>query len=104
MRFKDKVAIVTGGANGIGRATALIIAREGGVVVAVDTNADRLRALEAETEAFDGRVVGRVCDVMDEAQVDALVGAVAEDFGGVDILVNVVGGSTRGFSGQGCLG
>jgi NAD(P)-dependent dehydrogenase (short-subunit alcohol dehydrogenase family) len=94
MRFEEKVALVTAAASGIGRASANIMAREGAVIVAVDNNQERLDRTVAEISATGGRAHGRLCDALDAEQVDALVGAVAREFGRIDILVNAVGGST----------
>jgi NAD(P)-dependent dehydrogenase (short-subunit alcohol dehydrogenase family) len=94
MRFKDRVALITAAASGIGRATAEIMAGEGAVVVAVDKDAERLDDMVASLRATQGRVHGRKVDALDAAQVDALVPAVAQEFGTIDILVNAVGGST----------
>jgi NAD(P)-dependent dehydrogenase (short-subunit alcohol dehydrogenase family) len=94
MRFKDRVALVTAAASGIGRATAEIMAGEGAVVVAVDNNGERLDDMVAALRATQGRVHGRKVDALDARQVDALVPAVAQEFGAIDILVNAVGGST----------
>ena len=94
MRFTDRVAIITAAASGIGRATADIMAREGAVVVAVDIDEGRLDATVAALRAAGGRAHGRRTDVLDAAQVDALVASVTQEFGAIDILVNAVGGST----------
>jgi NAD(P)-dependent dehydrogenase (short-subunit alcohol dehydrogenase family) len=94
MRFTDKVALITAAASGIGRATADIVAAEGGVVVAVDNNQERLDKTVAELTAAGGRAHGRLCDALAADQVDPLVAAVAGEFGRIDILVNAVGGST----------
>ena len=94
MRFTDRVAIITAAASGIGRATADIMAREGAVVVAVDIDEGRLDATVAALRAAGGRAHGRRLDVLDPAQVDALVASVTQEFGAIDILVNAVGGST----------
>jgi len=94
MRFKDRVALITAAASGIGRATAEIMAAEGAVVVAVDNNAERLDEMVASLRARQGRAHGRTMDALDAAGVDALVPAVAREFGSIDILVNAVGGST----------
>src|SRR5580698_7818595 len=94
MRYSDKVALITAAANGIGRATCDIIAREGGIVVAVDNNQERLDvAVDAMTRA-GGRAHGRLCDALDQSQVDAVVANVVKEFGRIDVLVNAVGGST----------
>jgi NAD(P)-dependent dehydrogenase (short-subunit alcohol dehydrogenase family) len=94
MRFKDKVAIVTAFANGIGRATAEIIAREGAIVVGIDNHPDRLESATAALRGAGGRAHGRLCDALDQGQVETAVASVEKEFGGVDILVNAVGGST----------
>jgi NAD(P)-dependent dehydrogenase (short-subunit alcohol dehydrogenase family) len=94
MRFKDRVALITAAASGIGRASAEIMAREGGVVIAVDKDEARLDDMVASLRATQGRVHGRKIDALDPKQVDALVPEVAAEFGAIDILVNAVGGST----------
>src|SRR5438128_488825 len=94
MRFQDKVALITAAASGIGRATADIIAREGGIVVAVDNNAERLDRTVTELREAGGRAHARLCDALDAAQVDRTVASVAQEFAAIDILVNAVGGST----------
>jgi NAD(P)-dependent dehydrogenase (short-subunit alcohol dehydrogenase family) len=97
MRFAGKVALITAAANGIGRATAAIMAREGATVIAVDNHQGRLdEALPSLREAAGkaGKVEGRLVDALDAAQVDAVVAEVARDHGRIDILVNAVGGST----------
>jgi NAD(P)-dependent dehydrogenase (short-subunit alcohol dehydrogenase family) len=94
MRFKDRVALITAAASGIGRASAEIMAREGGVIVAVDKDAERLDDMVASLRASQGRVHGRNIDALDPREVDALVPEVAAEFGAIDILVNAVGGST----------
>jgi NAD(P)-dependent dehydrogenase (short-subunit alcohol dehydrogenase family) len=94
MRFEGKIALITACASGIGRATADIMAREGAIVVGIDTNAERLEQMVAEIAAAGGKAHGRLCDALDKDQVDPLVASVAQEFGGIDILVNAVGGST----------
>jgi NAD(P)-dependent dehydrogenase (short-subunit alcohol dehydrogenase family) len=94
MRFKDQVALITAAANGIGRATAEIMVREGAMVVAVDNNPERLDAAITSLTSGGGRAHGRLCDALDEAQVNDVVAGVVREFGSIDILVNAVGGST----------
>lgn len=94
MRFKGKVALITAAANGIGRATADIMAREGAVVVCVDNHQERLDAAAGDMTRAGGIVHPRLCDALDQAQVDAVATAAAAGFGRIDILVNAVGGST----------
>jgi NAD(P)-dependent dehydrogenase (short-subunit alcohol dehydrogenase family) len=94
MRFTGKVALITAFANGIGRATAEIMAREGAIVVGVDNHRDRLETAVAALRITGGRGHGKLCDALDQGQVDATVASVEQEFGAVDILVNAVGGST----------
>jgi len=94
MRFKDKVAVITAFANGIGRATAEIMAREGAIVVGVDNHPDRLESAATALRNAGGRAHGRLCDALDQGQVETTVASVEKEFGAVDILVNAVGGST----------
>jgi len=94
MRFTDKVAVITAFANGIGRATAEIMAREGAIVVGIDNHPDRLEGAVTALRAAGGRAHGRLCDALEQNQVEATVAAVEKEFGRIDILVNAVGGST----------
>lgn len=94
MRFADKVAVITAFANGIGRATAEIMAREGATVVGVDNHPGRLESAVKALRSAGGRAHGRICDALDQGQVEATVASVDKEFGAVDILVNAVGGST----------
>ena len=94
MRFADKVAVITAFANGIGRATAEIMAREGATVVGVDNHPDRLESAVQALRSAGGRAHGRICDALDQGPVEATVASVDKEFGAVDILVNAVGGST----------
>jgi NAD(P)-dependent dehydrogenase (short-subunit alcohol dehydrogenase family) len=94
MRFQDQVALITAAGSGIGRATADIMAREGAIVIVADNDAARCTATVAALEQAGGRAFGKVVDALDPAQVDATVAAVAREHGGIDILVNAVGGST----------
>ena len=91
MRFTDKVALITAAANGIGRATAEIMAREGATVICVDNHPGRL---DAAVSALGAQAHGQLCDALDQGQVDAVVDNVVKTFGRIDVLVNAVGGST----------
>ena len=94
MRFEGKTAVITAAGAGIGRATADIIVREGGTVVAVEINNARLEKMTAELGDCAGQVEGHCIDAMDEIQVRALIAQTEKTHGGIDILVNAVGGST----------
>jgi NAD(P)-dependent dehydrogenase (short-subunit alcohol dehydrogenase family) len=93
MRFKDKAALITACASGIGRATAEIMANEGALIVGVDNDQRRLDMMVEAITMRGGRAVGHCIDALDEGQVEAVVAATAKDYG-IDILVNAVGGST----------
>ena len=88
--LENKVAVVTGAAQGIGRAIALRFARQGAVVAVLDINIERaaetVRLIEAE--GFSSKAKFIHCDVARVADVDAAVAETAQMFGGVDILVN----------------
>lgn len=89
-----RVAIVTGGSDGIGKAAALSMAREGARVAICARRPDVLEAAAQEIrDATGGEVVGIPCDVTNEAQVREMVARVAETWGGIDILVNNAGTS-----------
>ena len=94
MRFKDQVALITAAASGIGKATAEIIAAEGGIVIAVDTDQGRLDKLTTGLKDTGGRAHGHRADALDPRQVQDVVDAVVREHGRIDILVNAVGGST----------
>jgi 3-hydroxybutyrate dehydrogenase len=90
MRLKDKVAIVTGAASGIGKDIARVFAREGARVAIADLNQKAADA--AASELGDSRIaVGVVMDVTNEQQVEAGVARTVEQFGKVDILVSNAG-------------
>jgi NAD(P)-dependent dehydrogenase (short-subunit alcohol dehydrogenase family) len=84
-----KIALVTGGAGGIGAATARRLLAAGACVMVTDRDADTLASVQAQLSAAHGRDVVRaeVCDVTDEAQIRATFDACALQFGGLDILV-----------------
>jgi NAD(P)-dependent dehydrogenase (short-subunit alcohol dehydrogenase family) len=88
-RVAGKVSIVTGGASGLGAATARRLAAEGARVVIADINADGSETVAAEARAAGGDAAARPTDVGDAEQVQALVESVADDYGRIDVLVNV---------------
>lgn len=92
---EGKVVLITGGAAGIGRATALKIASAGADLIVVDRDEAPLRELEQEIRTAGGRIATFRCDLTDFAQVDETIRAVLEKHGGVDILVNNAGHSIR---------
>ena len=88
MRLRDRVAIITGAAQGIGRAYALRFAREGAHVVVADIRDQQARAVAAECAALGPAALGARVDVADEASTRALAEAAIERFGRIDVLVN----------------
>ena len=88
MKLKDKVAIVTGGARGIGEAIVRAYAGEGAHVVIADVDTAKAEALAAE---LGGKALALRLDVRDKTSIESMVDAVASKLGGVDILVNNAG-------------
>ncbi|HSR13438.1 MAG TPA: SDR family NAD(P)-dependent oxidoreductase [Thermodesulfobacteriota bacterium] len=95
MRFKDKVAIVTGGASGIGAATARALAREGARVAVMDMNPEGLRKIESEFTKEGFPFLGVAGDVSREEAVKSAIDQTVSRFGGIDLLVNNAGISPK---------
>ncbi len=90
MRFNEQVALITGAASGIGRATAMRLAEEGARVALVDRNAELLTEVERQLPA-SAQAMSFPLDVSDEAAVEACASAVIGRFGKVDVLCNIAG-------------
>ncbi len=90
-RVDGKVAIVTGGASGIGRASAETLAREGASVVVTDIDAREGEAVVEGIKAAGGTAIFRKQDVVDEALWGEIVASTVEEFGKLDVLVNNAG-------------
>ena len=92
-----KVAIITGGSDGLGRAAAERLAREGARVAICGRRKERLeQAADGIRKATGGQILAQVADVSRAADIEALVAATVAQFGGLDILVNNAGQSAAG--------
>jgi NAD(P)-dependent dehydrogenase (short-subunit alcohol dehydrogenase family) len=87
-RFDGKVAIVTGGAGNIGRATARLLASEGAGVTVADLDGDAAASVAAEIAAADGTARAQTVDVTDPDAVEAMVRDTVASYGGLDVLHN----------------
>jgi 3-hydroxybutyrate dehydrogenase len=91
VKVPDRIALVTGGGRGIGRAIALAFAREGAHVAVTARTSSELDAVAAEVRALGRKALAVPCDVGDRTQVDDAVRRVTEHLGRVEILVNNAG-------------
>ena len=91
MRLEGKVAVITGTAAGIGRASALRFAEEGALIVGADVSADANAATVRLVEDAGGKMIGTTVDVTDDASVAALFGLAEAEFGRVDVIFNNAG-------------
>ena len=91
MDYKGKVAVVTGGTKGIGRAIAEALAREGLNVCVGARSLDEVKQTVRELEGLGVSATGAACDVRASEECDALIGHAVEELGGVDVLVNNAG-------------
>jgi len=95
MKLKERVAIVTGAAYGIGRGIALKLAREGADVVVADIELEQANKVADELKALGVNALVVRTDVTKSREVDRMVRAALDEFGKIDILVNNAGGTAR---------
>lgn len=93
LQLKDKVALITGPAKGMGRAVTLAFAREGARLVLAGRDTGAIEPVAAEARALGVEAIVVPCDLTVGAQTDALAAHALEAFGRVDVLVNIAGGS-----------
>lgn len=97
MEFQDKVALITGSAQGIGKATALAFAKEGAIVVLNDVNKERLSETASELEKTGARYLSILANTAVQSEVEEMFNQVIEELGRLDILVNNAGITRDGF-------
>jgi NAD(P)-dependent dehydrogenase (short-subunit alcohol dehydrogenase family) len=94
--LRDKVAVVTGGANGIGKATAGLFAEEGARIAIADRDSSALRETVNKLRKVTDDAIGVAVDVSSEIEVSQFVASTMAKFGRIDVLVNCVGISLQG--------
>jgi len=90
-RLADKVTIITGGANGMGRVAASRFAAEGAKVLVADLDGDAAEAVAAEVRGEGGEAASVAVDVRSEPEVEAMVAAAVDRWGGLDVIYNNAG-------------
>lgn len=100
LSLEGKVAILTGSGSGLGRATALIMARGGADIVAVGRRPDPLQKTVEMVEELGGKAMAIPTDATNSKEVDAMVDRVNDEYGRVDILVNYAGGGDDSGAGK----
>ncbi|MBI5475291.1 MAG: 3-oxoacyl-[acyl-carrier-protein] reductase [Ignavibacteriales bacterium] len=90
-RLENKIAMITGGAQGIGKSIAMMLAQSGADIIIADTNADGIENTKKEIETIGRKVLGVSCNVSASVEVDLLVKKSLETFHRIDILVNNAG-------------
>ena len=99
----EKICVVTGSAGGIGRATAIEMAKQGAKVLVADINADGGAETVGLVESAGGEAIFFECDVRDEAQIERMMDRAAQHFGGIDVLHNNAGVHETYFTEQATL-
>ncbi|HJP93480.1 MAG TPA: SDR family oxidoreductase [Pyrinomonadaceae bacterium] len=95
MTLKDQVCIISGGGSGIGRATAIRMAEDGGKIVLLGRTKSKLQIVQAEIERAGGKVTTHTLDITDLEATQAIVKDVVREFERIDVLVNCAGDISR---------
>lgn len=88
MKLEGRVALITGGGTGIGRTIAITFAREGADIALAGRRSKPLEEVTAEVRAHGRKAIAIPCDISSEEEVEAMVERIAEELGGVDVLIN----------------
>ena len=91
MRYQDKVVVITGGSRGLGLVMARELASLGARIAIVARDAGELSRAQSDLESFGSTVHSQVCDVTDQAAVDAAFAEISSALGPIDVLVNNAG-------------
>lgn len=91
MNFKGKIILITGASSGIGRSTAILLAKRGAKLILISRNKEKLDHLSSELQNFNVPTYFYECDVSDKSQVNKISKLILEKFGSVDILINNAG-------------
>ena len=90
-----RVALVSGAASGLGKATALAVAEAGADVVLADIDEDGMRTVAGEIESLRRRALPRVCDISEPEQICSMFERIDEEFGRIDFVANIAGETVR---------
>ena len=90
-----RVAMVSGAASGLGKATALAVAEAGADVVLADINEDGLRVVAGEIESLHRRALPQVCDISEPEQICSMFARIDDEFGRIDFVANIAGEAVR---------
>ena len=93
--LSGRVALVSGAASGMGKATAMALAEAGASVVLADINEDGVRATAVEIESLERRALPLICDVSQPEQIRSMFERVDGEFGRIDFLANIAGEAVR---------
>lgn len=95
-RLTDRVAVITGGASGIGESAGRVLAAAGAAVVLGDVDAEKAETVAGEIVAAGGRAVAQACNISQRADLDALVDRAVSEYGRLDVMANVAGVASDG--------